>query len=113
MSLRPPSDNSKTILGVAFCLTVGVSLFFLTRSSIPFAGDNIHSFPHGGSYLDGSKKITYHPPRGDHHFHSFLHKPSNILAFATIFFLILLINVSRLFKTDSGFRCCLCGTAHS
>lgn len=62
MPLTPPPDYSKAVLAVAIGLAAALLVHQLTRSTIPHSGDNIHSLPFGGSYVDGTKRIRYEGP---------------------------------------------------
>lgn len=62
MNLRPPPDHSKSVLAISVGLGIGIIIFLLTRSTLPHVGDNIHSLPHGGCYMDGTKRISYNSP---------------------------------------------------
>nr|UCJ00533.1 triple gene block protein 2 [Peach chlorotic mottle virus] len=63
MPLAQPPDFSKSVFPLAIGLAVGVVIFALTRSTLPHTGDNIHHLPHGGNYVDGTKKISYCGPK--------------------------------------------------
>nr|QWM97297.1 hypothetical protein [Cymbidium mosaic virus] len=60
--LVPPPDHSKSLFVLAIGITVVSALFVLKSHTFPIAGDNIHRFPSGGQYKDGTKQINYCPP---------------------------------------------------
>nr|UXX34117.1 triple gene block protein 2 [Jasmine virus C] len=63
MPLTPPPDYTKAIICAVVGISLALALGLFTRSTIPFAGDQLHSLPHGGCYQDGTKKIFYNRPR--------------------------------------------------
>nr|QAA12644.1 TGB2 [Jasmine virus C] len=63
MPLTPPPDYTKAIICAVVGISLALALGLLTRSTIPFAGDQLHSLPHGGCYQDGTKKILYNSPK--------------------------------------------------
>nr|WDY35310.1 triple gene block protein 2 [Garlic yellow mosaic-associated virus] len=62
MPISAPPDHSKTFVIIAVGVGIALCLFILTRSTLPNVGDNIHHLPHGGSYIDGTKRISYCGP---------------------------------------------------
>nr|SNQ27848.1 triple gene block protein 2 [Elm carlavirus] len=62
MPLSPPADKTSVYFASAIGLGIALSLFTLTRSTLPHVGDNIHSLPHGGRYRDGTKSVDYCGP---------------------------------------------------
>lgn len=63
MSFAPPPDQTKPILAVTAGATVALVVYFLTQDHIPHVGDNTHNLPHGGSYRDGNKCVSYAGPQ--------------------------------------------------
>nr|UZP17129.1 ORF3 [Clover yellow mosaic virus] len=61
--LRPPPDNSKAFLAAVVGVSIALVIFTITRSTLPYVGDNIHQLPHGGQYRDGTKAISYQGSR--------------------------------------------------
>ncbi|ABG48662.1 ORF 3 [Malva mosaic virus] len=49
-------------IGVLSCL----SIYALRASHLPHVGDNLHHLPHGGNYVDGTKRISYFKPHTSH-----------------------------------------------
>nr|WNE91119.1 triple gene block protein 2 [Garlic yellow curl virus] len=62
MPIQSPPDHSKSVFIGVLGVCIAICLFLLTRSTLPSVGDNIHSLPHGGQYIDGTKKINYCGP---------------------------------------------------
>ncbi|ACJ14320.1 triple gene block protein 2 [Potato latent virus] len=62
MPLTPPPDYTKAILAACIGLSLALLVGVYSRSTIPAVGDNLHSLPHGGTYLDGTKRIVYGAP---------------------------------------------------
>nr|QQG34572.1 TGB2 [Phyllanthus potexvirus 1] len=62
--LTPPRDYTPLLAPLALGFSIALVAFFLSRSNLPHAGDNIHSLPHGGCYRDGTKRVTYNGPGG-------------------------------------------------
>nr|ULO04620.1 triple gene block protein 2 [Jasmine virus C] len=62
MPLTPPPDYTKAVLCAVAGISLALTLGLYTRSTIPFAGDQFHSLPHGGCYQDGTKKILFNSP---------------------------------------------------
>ncbi|BAJ17499.1 triple gene block 2 [Lagenaria mild mosaic virus] len=61
--LTPPPDHSKTFLALAVGVALALVIHSLLSYRLPTPGDNIHSLPFGGSYIDGTKRIFYNSPR--------------------------------------------------
>nr|APG77774.1 triple gene block protein 2 [Asian prunus virus 2] len=108
-SLTPPPDNTRVLLPIAIGLGVGVVIWCLTRSTLPQVGDNIHSLPHGGNYLDGTKRISYCGPK-DSFPSSNLFKGGAFSAICVVVLLVFAIHVSELFNRPNR-RSCGCGSA--
>nr|QVU24930.1 triple gene block protein 2 [Nerine latent virus] len=70
MPLTPPPDYSNSYFAIATGLGIGLSVFLLTRNTLPHTGDNIHHLPHGGRYRDGTKRIDYCGPSSKPDFYS-------------------------------------------
>ncbi|QVY47452.1 triple gene block protein 2 [Agapanthus carlavirus B] len=111
MPLSPPPDNSKSYLVLSVCAGVCLSLFLLTRSTLPHTGDNIHSLPHGGTYQDGTKTIRYCSPNKK--------VPSSNLfgggGSINIFILVILLVASIIYLSVNQTRrtCVTCRVSHS
>ncbi|AAW50960.1 triple gene block protein 2 [Banana virus X] len=90
MSLRQPENFSGKIVPVCVSVTIGVILFFLTKSNLPHVGDNIHSLPHGGTYIDGSKKINYCSPQKNFPGNNLLRTTGSLFHPAILVFLLIL-----------------------
>lgn len=96
MSLRQPENFSGKIVPICVSVTIGVILFLLTKNNLPHVGDNIHSLPHGGTYIDGSKRINYCSPRGSYPGNNLLRGSGHLLNPAIlVFVLIFAIYVSN------------------
>lgn len=63
MPLSPPPNYTSSVLAGVIGISIALVFFTLTRSTLPHAGDNLHSLPHGGCYQDGTKRIIYNGPR--------------------------------------------------
>ncbi|BAE66617.1 Triple gene block protein 2 [Nerine virus X] len=63
MPLTAPPDYTHILPIAIVSIAVALSLYTITRNTLPHTGDNIHHFPHGGRYRDGTKSITYCPPQ--------------------------------------------------
>ncbi|UVJ49775.1 TGB2 [Rose virus C] len=107
MPITAPPNYSKAVFAAAIGVSVGIALYMLTRSTLPQAGDNIHSLPHGGTYCDGTKKITYNPSHQSYP-SSNLFKGYEFPAFAVVIFLCVCVYLS-----ESYFRgpCVICGSS--
>nr|DAC85620.1 TPA_asm: triple gene block protein 2 [Date palm-associated virus A] len=109
MSLRPPPDYNKTIVPISIGAAIGICLYFLTRSTLPHVGDNIHSLPHGGHYRDGSKVITYcSPQRNFPASNLFKYSSNSFYALIAVIVLIFLIYVSGKFNNNRNCFICPC-----
>lgn len=71
MRLQAPPDFTKPLVAVAIGVSIAVAVNFITRSNLPHVGDNLHHLPHGGCYVDGTKRITYNSPGGPPAYRSF------------------------------------------
>ncbi|QYF50267.1 MAG: triple gene block protein 2 [Beijing sediment betaflexivirus] len=109
MPLTAPPDNTKSYLVLAAGVSLGITLFFLTRSTLPSVGDNIHALPHGGAYRDGTKQIIYGGPARTFPSSNVL-KPSNS-GFAFILALCIIV-LLHLLGSGRKLTCMKCGAAH-
>nr|QQG34615.1 TGB2 [Agave potexvirus 1] len=66
MPLVEPKSHHDTFFALAVGISLVLTAWVITRSTLPHTGDNIHSLPHGGHYRDGSKQITYCRPTKNH-----------------------------------------------
>ncbi|UXX34105.1 triple gene block protein 2 [Pseudostellaria heterophylla carlavirus 2] len=108
MPLLPPPDNTKAFFALAVGVSGALCLHFLTRSNLPFSGDNIHSLPHGGNYVDGTKAIRYNraseqQPKSPLHF-----ELSKVLIVAFILASVCLLK----YLHNPRSRCNRCGRVH-
>ncbi|AFJ92910.1 triple gene block 2 [Nerine latent virus] len=106
MPLTPPPDHSNSYFAIAIGLGIGLFVFLLTRNTLPHTGDNIHHFPHGGRYKDGTKKIDYCGPSNKPDFYS----NSKSIPFLVV--LVLVATILFLSKDFANFRrrriCLIC-----
>nr|P22170.2 RecName: Full=Movement protein TGB2; AltName: Full=12 kDa protein; AltName: Full=Triple gene block 2 protein; Short=TGBp2 [Foxtail mosaic virus]ABW25050.1 14K protein [Foxtail mosaic virus]ABW25056.1 14K protein [Foxtail mosaic virus] len=105
LTLRPPPDNTKAILTIAIGIAASLVFFMLTRNNLPHVGDNIHSLPHGGSYIDGTKSINYRPPASRY-------PSSNLLAFAPPILAAVLFFLTQPYLATRRSRCVRCFVVH-
>ncbi|QLI58027.1 triple gene block protein 2 [Rubus virus 1] len=114
MSLTAPPDYSKLLLPVSIGIAIGVVFYTLTRSNLPHVGDNIHSLPHGGRYVDGTKRIDYCSPREKFPSSNlFQSGPSNWAAITVIVLIVLIHAVQRFSGRNSVICSCSAGAACS
>nr|QQG34649.1 TGB2 [Cymodocea nodosa foveavirus 1] len=66
MPLVAPANKWKELKIPIIILSCSIVLYVLTRSTLPYSGDNIHALPHGGKYCDGTKTILYNKPGGSY-----------------------------------------------
>nr|WAB21304.1 triple gene block protein 3 [Banmivirus BanMMV] len=59
MALSRPPDYTKVLLVGSLAIGTAVIIHFLRKSELPHVGDNLHYLPYGGSYCDGTKRISY------------------------------------------------------
>nr|UOF93410.1 triple gene block 2 protein [Viola mottle virus]BCT36591.1 triple gene block protein 2 [Tulip virus X] len=64
--LTPPINLGKPVLALSVGLSLALLAFTATRSTLPHVGDTTHSLPHGGRYVDGTKRIDYFRPQPTH-----------------------------------------------
>nr|WMX59021.1 triple gene block protein 2 [Desert rose mottle virus] len=64
MPLTPPPNHIRELTPFLLGFALVLAIFTCTRNTLPHTGDNIHSLPFGGSYVDGTKRINYLPPKG-------------------------------------------------
>nr|BBJ35811.1 triple gene block 1 protein 2 [Apple stem pitting virus] len=107
MPFAQPPDYSKSVFPIAVGVAIAVVLFTLTRSTLPQVGDNIHNLPHGGNYLDGTKRISYCGPKDSFPSSSLVSSGTPIII-GVITFLIFAIYVSEKWFRSSSRRCACC-----
>nr|AYQ96155.1 triple gene block 2 protein [Grapevine virus T] len=66
MSFQQPANWAKSLGPVLIGAGVAIVIHFLRASNLPHVGDNLHHLPHGGSYQDGTKRITYCSPKKEY-----------------------------------------------
>ncbi|QEV82106.1 TGB2 [Rose virus A] len=110
MPFSAPPDNTKVYLASAIGLCCCLSLFLLTRSTLPHIGDNVHALAHGGEYRDGTKRISYFKPQSSVPSSNLFKASGDFWVFASIICLSLLIWISSGFKVN--YTCRRCGIAH-
>lgn len=109
MPLLPPPDNTKAIFACAVGAGVALIIFVTTRSTLPHAGDNIHSLPHGGFYQDGTKRVSYCSPKRGYPISGLFAPFSQLSAVVLVVVLSLVI---FLLRPQSRNVCIACGRAH-
>ncbi|AAZ15108.1 triple gene block 2 protein [Hippeastrum latent virus] len=108
MPLTPPPDYTKAVLCAATGISIALIIGLWTRTTLPFAGDQAHSFPHGGFYQDGTKRASYNCP---HKLNSIGHPA---VSREVIFLVVLALSGCIAFRTLGQSRCCqCCGRRHA
>nr|WAB21369.1 triple gene block protein 3 [Banmivirus BanMMV] len=59
MALSRPPDYTRVLLVGVFAIGTAFIIHSIRKSELPHVGDNLHYLPYGGSYCDGTKKISY------------------------------------------------------
>ncbi|WVN62091.1 TGB2 [Rehmannia allexivirus] len=62
MSFAPPPDQSKVYIAAIIGASIGLAIHLLRTNRLPHVGDHSHFLPHGGSYIDGNKAVSYCGP---------------------------------------------------
>ncbi|AZM69109.1 triple gene block protein 2 [Garlic yellow mosaic-associated virus] len=93
MPISAPPDYSKTFVIIAVGAGIALCLFILTRSTLPSVGDNIHQLPHGGTYVDGTKRINYCGPNKEFPSSNLFNPGSNFGVLLLVITLIFAIHV--------------------
>nr|UVA86901.1 triple gene block protein 2 [Cole mild mosaic virus] len=108
MPLTPPPDYTKVVFAAAVGISLALTVWLLTKNTLPLAGDREHLFPHGGAYQDGVKRITYNRPQK---LNSVEVRSANLLSqpWALVLLLSLLIWITG--KLSLGV-CRVCGQRH-
>ncbi|QQZ48550.1 TGB2 [Garlic yellow stripe associated virus] len=105
--LTEPVNYKRTIevglIGAAVCCVI----LLLTRNNLPHTGDNIHSLPHGGRYIDGTKQISYCSPKPNYPSSSLFDLPSLWPLLSILFISAIIYAISR-FDNRVVRRCYIC-----
>ncbi|QYF50228.1 MAG: putative triple gene block protein 2 [Beijing sediment alphaflexivirus] len=104
MPLTPPPDYTKPLLAAIIGIALAGTLQIATRNTLPYVGDNIHALPHGGTYCDGTKSVSYHAPGTPREF-------GKLSIIGIIFALVAAIAVSSRHPRHSV-PCSVCNRAH-
>nr|UUL90878.1 triple gene block protein 3 [Banmivirus BanMMV] len=59
MALSRPPDYTRVLLVGVLAIGTAFIIHSIRKSELPHVGDNLHHLPYGGSYCDGTKKISY------------------------------------------------------
>lgn len=111
MPLSAPPDYTKVLLIAVFGLGLGFVIYNLTAYRGPHVGDNIHSLPFGGDYIDGTKRINYCGPKQKSRVDF---GNTNLIALVCVLILSLLIYASERFSSCRVGRLSVCHCpAHS
>ncbi|QED43071.1 TGB2 [Garlic common virus] len=110
MSLRPPTDYSKSVIAIVVGISAALVIHSLRRSEHPHSGDNIHHLPYGGNYRDGTKSVNYFNKQGGK-------EPGGYSIFWVICAIWIIIALLHVFRTTTVRRisihsCHSCGCSH-
>nr|WHB10687.1 triple gene block 2 [Tulip virus X] len=103
--LTPPTNLGKPVLAVSVGLSLALLAYTATRSTLPHVGDTTHSLPHGGRYVDGTKRIDYFRP----------HSPNSNPTYPFILLTVLILSGLILLLSRRGpapARCPCCQRPH-
>nr|WAB21279.1 triple gene block protein 3 [Banmivirus BanMMV] len=59
MALSKPPDYTKVLFVGVLAIGTAFIIHSIRKSELPHVGDNLHHLPYGGSYCDGTKRISY------------------------------------------------------
>nr|UVK68875.1 triple gene block 2 [Grapevine rupestris stem pitting-associated virus] len=105
MPFQQPANWAKTVTPLTIGLGIGLVLHFLRKSNLPYSGDNIHQFPHGGHYRDGTKSITYCGPKQSFPSSGIFGQSENFVPLMLVIGLIAFIHVLSVWNSGSGRNC--------